>query len=113
MIQGEEIRLDGDAHGGRGLRELTQYRLAADDHDVRIVGDDGGGTDQVLELFPGHGCRSRRSRVSRQRIQRSWGFRAPANGLDWRSASASSLRSVRNWVIEGRSPARISAHLRA
>src|SRR6185436_10633362 len=73
MVQGEEIRLDRKAHGLRGIRKLTQDRLAADDHDRVIGGNDRGGADEVLELLPVHGVCEKRSRVSRQIFQRSRG----------------------------------------
>lgn len=51
-----------------------------------------------------------RSRISRQILHRSCGRRAPANGLEWRSSSANSLRSTRKAATEETSPFRISAH---
>src|SRR6266545_1646612 len=113
MVQREKIRFHRDAHGRRGVGELSEDRLAADDDDLIVIGDIRGGADEVLELLAGHGRWEKRSRVSRQILQRSWGCRAPANGLDWRSSSASSLRSTRKAAIEEMSPARISAHFRA
>lgn len=113
VIQREQVRFDRNAHGFRGTRKLAQDGLTADDDDRVVLGDHRGGADQVLELLPGHGVWAKRSRVSRQICQRSRGFKAPAKGLDWRSSSASSLRSTRNAWIDGTSPARIAAHFRA
>lgn len=113
IVEREEIGFHGHPHRRRGVGELSQDRLAADHHDRVVGGDDRRRTNQVLELLAGHGREARRSRVSRQIAQRSRGLSAPAKGLDWRSSSASSLRSIRKVATEEGSPARTSAHLRA
>ena len=113
VVQWKKVSFDGDAHRLRSVGELTQDRLAADDHNSVVVGDDRGSADEVLELFPGHGPCRERSRASRQIFHRSCGRRAPANGLEWRSSAASSLRSTRKAATEEASPFRISAHSRA
>lgn len=108
-----EWMLERFPQGGRSVGKLTQDRLAADDDDRVVGGDDRGGADQVLELLPGHERAEKRSRVSRQIRQRSSGGRAPANGVDWRSSFATSLRSARKAAIDAASPDNTSAHFRA
>ncbi len=52
----KEIRLVGDTHGFRRVRKLTKDRLTADDHDLIVMSDDGRRAEEVLKLFPRHGC---------------------------------------------------------
>ena len=78
-----DIGFHRDQEFARGVRELAEDRLAADDHYVLRVGDCCRGPDDVLQLFAGHATSPLNCRYM---AQRSLGSRMPENGVDWRSA---------------------------
>jgi hypothetical protein len=49
-IQGKYIRLRRHEERRWRVRKLTEDRLAADDHDLRVFGNGAGGANQVLKL---------------------------------------------------------------
>jgi len=103
-----EVGVDGDEQLGRRVGMRPEQRLAADDDDVRVVGDLRRRAQHVLELVAAH-------RVSAPRADRPplGGARTPANGVDCLRSPIPSSSAVRAAVSSGSGRSSSSSQARA